>query len=167
MVRYGRLFSICVLFVFSNLVGCSSGENDPSTPQFLTFEPIPTSFAAGTCDITADFEEWLQSTTFRVAELREFVEDATGKTPSELAPGVQHIYQVTDRMAETPVVTCAIETNSTVMLASRKLIERFQAYSNGDREDLNTIIDESVIDLATAESTLQNLTIQLDAQHGR
>lgn len=163
MGRLSRFISLCILFVSSNLAGCTGSTVDSTLPP-LTFEPISTVVITGDCTLTPDLEAWLQAAEFRVEAFTDFVQTSENKKPNELRAGVLQLEGILQSVGNTAVVDCAVDLNEQLRQVMTDTLQKFQGYVNLERDDLAIIRTESSAEFEPIQNGLAELKEVLDSR---
>lgn len=160
-----RWYLLACILVFWPLAGCGGVSEDVPDQPPLTFEPVPTLFAEGSCENIEDLESWLQTVGLRYREFDEFLDNASDQSRRQIYENVARMGRIAVIIAELPAPDCAVDTHALMHDAMQFTANRFQEYVNGDAENLNAIVDQAQVQFAPALNEYNILLEELDARY--
>lgn len=161
-----KLQVLCwVLFglIFITLAGCGGIQENENLTSLLVLTPVPTNFVQGDCEDPAVLENWIQTLVFNQSEFDNFLNNATGKSRTELYRMVQDLNNAALTIASVPILSCGEEAYNLTIVAMEQTLNAMQAYVNAERQDLEVIILSSKRNFETATQAQSAVISQLDA----
>lgn len=151
------------------LTACALSEGLPATlPPPLTIAPGPALTAAGSCEDNRALSDWLQVSMDYAGRFATLVAEAGTRSTGDLYADVVMMGRMRAVVGEVATPDCAQPPQRMMMATMDRAIERFQAYVNGDADNLGNVVAETLgqidqVGLVYAE-LLQRLEAQLQAQ---
>lgn len=123
------------------LSACALGETGP-TPLPVTLPPAPTLLFAGQCEITADLEDWLESTYFLLEDFTTVLLGLSGQSRAEIQDDLNRMVELRNALNGRPAPDCAGTGQTQLSDAMTRAISGTQQYINGDLGDVAGIVGE-------------------------
>jgi hypothetical protein len=167
MLRRGLTISLCVLL----LTGCALGDvPEPTAGPPLTVQPGPTPVFAGDCIGTRELNQWLESSTFYAAQFTEQINALASANRNQVYAGVLELVNMRNALSTVPTPDCAEALHRLLLDAMETGINAYQAYANGDAENISSTVAEVVgqIDRVNAghNELIARLQTQFEAERG-
>lgn len=147
------------------LAGCALGDAPPvTTIPPVTLAVPPTLVFAGDCEGTEELNSWLQSTDFLVTEFLTTINSTVGLSREALRERVLHLGKVRDEASKVVTPDCAQPVHLLLVEAMNTAVSNFQAYANGDLQDLGNIVAEIIGQVDRVIAAQNDLKTRLEAQ---
>ncbi len=135
-MRYA-VISLSILLLLA-VSACAIAEVAKTPPPPLTLGPAPTIMTKGSCEVTADLENWAQAAYFQTTDFVKTFNAASSKARNEVYDDVLQLQDLRSNMISRPTPDCALKTQIVLADAMDKAIRALQSYSNGDLKDLRS-----------------------------
>ncbi len=151
------------------LAACALGDTPaPTSIPPVTLRPPNTPIFSGDCEGTAELNAWLESADFLVGEYLNTINSMSNLTPEAMREKVIYLGRVRDEAVKTVTPECAQQIHTLMLDSMNNAVDHFQAYANGDADNLGAIIAEVIgqIDrIIAAQDELKNcLEAQFQSQ---
>lgn len=147
------------------LAACALGDvPQPTAIPPVTLAAPPTAVFAGNCEGTEELNSWLQAMDFLVAEYQATVNSMANLTREAMRERVIHMARVRDEASKTVTPDCAQDIQRLLLDSMNTAVSHFQAYANGDLDDLGNIVAEIVGQIDRVVAAQNDLKSRLEAQ---
>jgi len=146
-----------------SIVGCGGIQENENLTSLFVLTPIPTNFVQGDCEDPAILENWIQTLVFNQAEFDNFLNNATGKSRTELYRMTQDLNDAALTVATIPILSCGEEAYNLTIVAMEQTLSAMENYINAERQDLEVILLSSKRNFETATQAQLLIIEQLEA----
>jgi hypothetical protein len=145
------------------LAACALGDAPgTTTAPPVTLNAPPTLVFAGDCEGTEELNMWLQSMDFLVPEFLNTVNSMANLTREAMRERVIHLAGIRDQASEVATPDCAQHVQLLLTEAMNTAVTNFQAYANGDLQDLGNIVAEIIGQIDRVIAAQNDLITQLE-----
>ena len=157
---------LCSVLLLLLLSSCALAEGPPATPAPpITLAAPPPVALEGDCTVTSGLDNWLQSTELFVSDFMSTLNDAANKPREALYEDVILMSRLRDATSELVAPECVIPTHLLLVDTMNTVVENFQAYANGDRDELGNTVPEAIGQFDRVIAGQNDLKARLEVQY--
>lgn len=130
----------------------------------ITLEAPPTPVVGGNCEVSSDLEQWLQAVYYIRTDFSSTMNNAANQTRSQMYDEVLYLVELRNAVSARPAPDCAVNLQQALVATMQEIIETFQAYANGDLENLGNRVTEFNARLDQITAMQDQLVIRLEDQ---
>lgn len=154
-----------LVLLLTILAGCALGDAPGATElPPVTLNVPPTLMFAGDCEGTQELNDWLQSMDFLVPEFLNALNSTVGLTREAMRARVIYMARLRDDASKVSTPECAQPIQLLLVEAMNSAVNNFQAYANGDLQDLGNIMAEIIGQLDRVIAAENDLKTRLEEQ---
>lgn len=154
-----------LMLLMSFLSACALGDQGP-TPFPVTLPPAPTLVFSGECTLTADLEDWLETTYFLKEDFALVVSGLPNQTRAEIQDDFNRMVDLRNALNGLETPDCAVQAQSALSDAMTAAITGVQRYINGEVGDVNGIVESANAQLTAFSNLHSELQARFEAAIG-
>lgn len=156
---------IILLMLPVMLAACALGDvSNPTPAPPLTLMPPPELRFEGDCNYTPSLEMWLQITTRLANDYLQLIKEAAVKNKAEMREAVLTLASLRDTTNQAVTPECAVDAQIILSDAMNTGVTTLQAYINGDRADLGSVVNDVTAQLEQAITIQNELILRMETQ---